>query len=152
MKQVFALFSVLFVPIIGAIIVQRYLQSPSKIPTANINKHTFNIQVAKTPEEKEIGLSSKKSLDKNAGMLFPFEKPGYYAFWMKNMKFPIDIIYIRNGRIVKIHENVKPPTNANENPPIYNSSKPADTVLEINAGLSEKYNFKEKDLVKISNL
>lgn len=152
MKQVFALFAVLSVLIIGAIIVQKYLQAPSKIPTANINNHTFNLEIAKTPKEKETGLSAKKTLEKNSGMLFPFEKPGYYAFWMKNMKFSIDIIYIRNGRIVTIHKNVKPPINANENPTIYNSSEPADTVLEINAGLAQKYNIKEGDIVKIENL
>ena len=161
MKQVFALFAVLLVLAAGTFIAQNYLQTRNfsnlgntglKIPTATINNHTFNIEIAKTLKEKEIGLSTKKILSQNAGMLFLFNKPAYYPFWMKNMKFPIDIIFIRNGRIVTIHKNVKPPTNSNENPPIYRSSEPADIVLEINAGLSEKYNFKEGDVMRLDNV
>jgi len=151
MRKFFVLLGVLFLLIVGIFIGQKYLQTP-KAPTATINNHTFDLEIAKTPKEKETGLSAKKTLKKDSGMLFPFEKPGYYTFWMKNMKFPIDIIFIRDGRIVAIHKNVKPPKGLNENLSIYNSSEPADMVLEINAGLSEKYTFKEKDLVKISNL
>ena len=82
-------------------------------------------------------------------MLFPFEKPGYYSFWMKNMKFPIDIIFIKSGKIVTIHKDVMPPKNLTDALPIYNPKEPADTVLEINAGLSEDYKFKEGDEVKL---
>lgn len=161
MKQVLILFAILFLLAAATFVVPRYLQTRdssnldktgSKIPTATINNHAFNLEIAKTQVEKEIGLSTKKILSQNAGMLFLFDKPAYYRFWMKNMKFPIDIIFIRNGRIVTIHKNVKPPTNPNENPPIYNSSEPADIVLEINAGLSEKYNFKEGDVMRLDNV
>ena len=149
MKKVLALFAILLILVIGIVISQNYFKIP-KPSTATINNRVFKLELAKTHQEKEIGLSSKKRLDKNAGMLFPFEKPGYYSFWMKNMKFSIDIIYFNNGRIVTIHKNVSPPKDSNENLSIYNSSEPADTVLEINAGLSEKYNFKEGDEVKLS--
>jgi len=161
MKQVFALFAVLFVLAVGTFIVQHYLQTrdfsnlgntPSKMPTATINNHTFNLEIARTEAEKEIGLSAKKTLEQNAGMLFLFGKPSYYRFWMKNMKFPIDIIFIRNGRIVTIHKNVKPHASLNENPPIYSSSELADIVLEINSGLSEKYNFKKGDVIRLDNV
>ena len=145
MKKILAL---LFLFIIITIIVVISL----KTPTATINNHTFKLELAKTQQEKQIGLSKKKILEKNAGMLFKFEKRGYYSFWMKDMKFPIDIIYIKDNRIVTIHKNVNPPINANERLPIYNSKEPADTILEINAGLSEKYNFKEKDLVEFKNI
>lgn len=145
MKKILALlFLLVAITIIGIISL--------KTPTATVNNYTFKLEVAKTQQEKEIGLSKKKTLEKNAGMLFRFEKPSYYPFWMKDMKFPIDIIYIRDGRIVTIHKNVKPPKSLNENLPIYNSSEPADTVLEINAGLVQKYNIKEGDIVKIENL
>lgn len=167
MKQVFALFVLIFLLAGGTFIAQKYLQNrdfggqvgtstatvaPSKIPTATINNRKFNLEIARTPIEKEIGLSTKEKLDENAGMLFPFESPSYYSFWMKDMKFPIDIIYIKEGRIITIHKNVRPPASANETPRIYNSTDPADTVLEINAGLSEKYNFKVGDIVTFENL
>ena len=143
MKKILTLlFLLIIITIIGVISL--------KTPTATINNYTFKLEIAKTQQQKEIGLSKKKALEKNAGMLFRFEKTGYYPFWMKNMQFPIDIIFIKNNRIVTIHKDVKPPKGLNENLSIYNSSEPADTVLEINAGLSEKYNFKEGNEVKLS--
>jgi len=143
MKKILALLVLLIIlTIIGVISL--------KTPTATISNHTFKLEIAKTQQQKEIGLSKKKALEKNAGMLFRFEKTDYYPFWMKNMQFPIDIIFIKNSRIVTIHKDVKPPKGLNENLSIYNSSEPADTVLEINAGLSEKYNFKEGNEVKLS--
>lgn len=121
-------------------------------PTATINKHTFNLLLAKTPQEKEIGLSNKQSLPENYGMLFPFEKADYYSFWMKGMKFPIDIIYIKKGHIVTIYQGLLPPKSKEENLPTYAPKEPADTVLEINAGLSKKYGFKKNDAVNLTGL
>lgn len=122
-------------------------QSPSS--TITINKHAFRVIVAKSDNEKEIGLSNKSSLASDQGMLFPFQTADYYAFWMKNMKFPIDIIYINNSRIVTIFHSVPSPKNTNDQLPIYKPSQPANNVLEINAGLAKKYNFKEGDAVQI---
>lgn len=124
----------------------------AKKPTATINNKTFSLLVAKTDEEKRIGLSKMKSLEENSGMLFPFEKPSYYSFWMKDMKFPIDIIFLRNNTIVTIHKNVQPPKTPEVSPLIYTPTEPADSVLEINAGVSEKYNIKVGDNIKIENL
>ena len=84
-------------------------QSLKKSPTAKINNHEFKLQIAKTAREKEVGLSKYEKLSKDIGMLFPFEKPDYYSFWMKQMKFSIDIIYIKDGKIVTIYKNVTPP-------------------------------------------
>ena len=154
MKKILALFALLIILTIVGIGSLKYLENTnaSKKPTATISNHTFKLELAKTQQEKEIGLSKKKMLEKNAGMLFLFEKPDYYSFWMKNMQFPIDIIYIRNDRIVTVHKNVKPPKNPNDKLPLYNSKEPSDTVLEINAGLSEKYNFKVGDMVELKNV
>ena len=67
------------------------------------------------------------------------------------MKLPIDIIYINNDQIVTIQSNVLPPKEE-ESPIVYIPTEPSDKVLEINAGLSEKYGFKKGDVVKIKNL
>ena len=158
MKQVFALFAILIIIILAVVISQNYLQTSnfnnvntnSKIPTATINNHAFKLDIEITEKEKQIGLSQLKTLSQDHGMLFQFENPAYYPFWTKNMKFPIDIIFIKNGHIVTIYKDAMPPKTPNENLPVYNSKEPADTVLEINAGLSEKYNFKEGDEVKLS--
>lgn len=121
-----------------------------KQPVATINNHKFELIIAKSAKEKEIGLSSYKSLPNDKGMLFPFGKDGYYSFWMKDMKFSIDIIFLKNNKIVTIYEKVPVPTKGGSLL-IYNPTSPADTVLEINSGLSKKYNLKVGDRVVYEN-
>lgn len=156
MKRILLLFGVLLLIAVGTVVVQNFLKTNSplfgKNPTITINNHIFQLLVAKTPKEKEIGLSQTSILSEDKGMIFPFDKPSYYSFWMKNMKIPIDIIYIQNDEIVTIIKNAKPPSDQNENLIIYNPEKPSDKVLEIRAGLSEEYNFKKGDKVKTENL
>lgn len=118
-------------------------------PIAIIDGHQFSISIAKSDSEKTLGLSNKKSLPVNEGMLFPFAKAGDYAFWMKDMRFSIDIIFIANHHIVTIFSHVPYPQNATTHLPEYKPTSPADTVLEINAGLSQKYMFREGDSVII---
>lgn len=157
MKKVFLIFALLLVIVAGVVTAQNYLKTKNfflfeKNPTATINNHTFGLSVADSQREKEIGLSETESLAKNQGMIFIFDKPDYYSFWMKNMKFPIDIIYINKDKIVTIQTNVQPPTSPTESLIIYSSTEPSDKVLEIQAGLSKKYNFKKGDKVKYENL
>ena len=160
MKKVFGLFALLLIIALGLAFFQSnpnnnfpfvaiFFGSKTK---ATINNQTFSVTVAKTNLEKEKGLSGKNSLNENEGMLFPFEKEDFYAFWMKDMKFPIDIIFINKNRIVTIFPNIQPPKNTNEGLFVYKPETPADMVLEINAGLSQQYNFKKDDEVKIENL
>lgn len=114
-----------------------------------INGRTFQVDIADTPEKREIGLSKKKSLSKNGGMLFLFDQSDYHSFWMKEMQFPIDIIYINNNKIVSVYENVQPPKDENAPLPLYKPTVPSDRVLEINAGLSKEYNIKTGDTAQI---
>lgn len=121
----------------------------SKISQITIDTHTFSVTLARTDAEKNQGLSGKQSLQKNSGMLFLFSSPDYYSFWMKDMKFPLDIIYIQNNKIVTIFQNVPAPSSQNLQAqlPIYKPTVPADRVLEINAGLANIYNFHVGDTV-----
>lgn len=157
MKKVLLAFGLLLIIIAGILVTQNYLKTNSfslfkKNSTATIDNHTFKLVVASSQREKELGLSETKSLPQDQGMIFLFEKPDYYSFWMKNMTFPIDIIYVNKDRIVTIRNNVQPPKSPIENPIIYMPSDPSDKVLEIQAGLSEKYSFKKGDKIKIDNL
>ncbi len=120
-------------------------------PSATINNHKIKLIVAKNGEEQEIGLSKYSLLPKDEGMIFPFKSAGKYRFWMKNMKFPIDIVYIKNKKVVTVFENAQPPKNKAENPPIYEPTETADTVLEINAGLSKEYGIKKGAEIKYEN-
>ncbi len=121
----------------------------TKPPFAKIDNYVFSLEIAKSQKDKEIGLSKYKSIPNNLGMLFPFEKEGNYSFWMKDMKFSIDIIFIKENKIIKIFNNVPYPKSNNEELPIYTPSGLSDMVLEINAGLSDKYKFKNGDRVEI---
>ena len=153
MKKILIILGVFLIIILAIFFLKNQSLFPfKKNPTAMINGHTFNLLIASSRKEKEIGLSEKKSLPENQGMIFPFGKLDYYSFWMKDMKISIDIIYIDNDTIVTILSNIKPPANPTDNLTIYNSTSPADKVLEINSGLSEKYNFKKGDKIKYENL
>lgn len=117
--------------------------------TATVNEQTYKVDVAKTQEEKEIGLSEKSELADDQGMIFTFDTPGYYSFWMKKMKFPIDIVFIRDNRIVEVYQNALPPASEKESLPIYTPLEPADMVLELKAGQAEKNKLKKGDEVKV---
>lgn len=118
--------------------------------TAQIGDVALELEVARTTIERQEGLSNRDSLPENRGMLFIFDKPDYYSFWMKNMKFPIDIIFINGERVVTIHKNVKPQAAVSNSLPLYGSKEPADKVLEINAFKSDDLDIKEGDTISLS--
>ncbi len=99
------------------------------------------VEIAKTEEERNLGLMFRRSLKEGYGMLFVFEKEDYQSFWMKNCFFPLDLIFIdRNGKIVDIKENFEP---CKEDPcPSYQSKEKAKFVLEVNAGFCKKNKIK----------
>lgn len=107
------------------------------------------VLIAETNEELRRGLSGMASLDKGAGMLFIFPKADTYTFWMPNMNFPIDIIWINDGVVVDIHHNVSNEFDL-DNPKIYTPKEPAQYILEVNAGIAEEHNIKIGDSVIIS--
>lgn len=118
-------------------------------PTIKINNHTFSLILAKDEKDKQIGLSKYDKIDKDKGMLFIFDKTDFYPFWMKDMKFPIDIIFINGNKIVTIYAEV--PT-AKGNLVLYTPTEPADRVLEVKAQTSTKYNFRVGDTVEYKNV
>jgi uncharacterized protein len=158
MKKVLLAFAVLIIVAWGLYFFRNYWKDTgsqlisNKNSTVTINNNIFKVAVVISEKDMEIGLSETKSIAPNQGMIFLFKTPGYYSFWMKNMKFPIDIIYINGDAIVTIINNAQSPKNNAENLTIYSPAQPADKVLEIQAGLSDKYHFKNGDKVKYENL
>ncbi|MFQ6038654.1 MAG: DUF192 domain-containing protein [Candidatus Aminicenantales bacterium] len=106
-------------------------------------------ELARTPEERARGLMFRKSLSSEEGMLFVFEKEGFYSFWMKNMLLPLDILWLdRERRIVHIEQSVPP---CREEPcPTYVSRSPARYVLELKAGLVREKRLKLFDRLDFS--
>ena len=109
----------------------------------------FSIEIADTEEARLVGLSNRESMPEDEGMFFVFdEKAVFPSFWMKDTHIPLDIIWIRDGQILKIDKDVQPePRKAQEELTIYKPPKLVDYVLEINAGISEKHGFEEGDEV-----
>jgi uncharacterized protein len=103
-----------------------------------IEGKNFNVELADTAEKRQKGLGGHDSICEDCGMIFIFPTPGNYSFWMKDMKFPLDIIWISDGKIVYIAKNVSPDFKG-----IINPKSSADKVLEINAGICDKYGIKE---------
>lgn len=124
--------------------------SPDKNNYVIIDNQKFYVDVAKTDDQKEKGLSIYNKLPLEKGMIFPFKDLSNHPFWMKGMKFSIDIIYIQNNKVVDIFENLPFPKNEFDSPVIVKSTLNSNYVLEINAGLSKKYNFQKGDIAKIS--
>jgi uncharacterized protein len=157
MKKILLATAILLAILGGLYLMQNYFNQGdifsfgNKKPTVTIGNQTFQVTIAKNQKDREVGLSQTKSISQNQGMIFLFDKPDHYAFWMKDMKFPIDIIYINNDTIVTIKSNALPPKSG-ESPAIYTPTEPSNKVLEIQAGLSDKYHFKNGDKVKYENI
>lgn len=101
----------------------------------------YFVEIAKSVAEREKGLMQRDNLEADKGMLFIFEKEGIYPFWMKNMKFPIDIIWLdKEMKAAYIYKNAQP--CASECPNII-PDKMAQYILEISAGEAEKIGLKD---------
>lgn len=108
----------------------------------------IEVEVADTPEERYQGLSGRDRLCVDCGMLFNFPDDIEKSFVMRNMKFPLDIIFISRGIIKNIASGAAPEGNS----PIrtYNSDGSADQVLELNGGYCASHNIKPGDRLEIS--
>lgn len=117
-----------------------------------IGEVVFKVEVAESMASRAKGLSGRESLGEDEGMLFIFNSTGKRSFWMKDMKFPIDIIWISEDKIAGLEKNVKPEPDKNLfNLTNYISPEGVDKVLEINAGLADKFGFKVGDEIGIKN-
>ena len=120
-----------------------------------IRKAIFNVEVAHTVEMRTIGLSGRKELNTDSGMLFLYQTGSPTAYWMKDMLFPLDIIWIsQHCTISDISESVSIPTRDgidSQIPRVY-PKKSSAYVLEINSGKSKEHGFKVGDKVKFTNM
>ncbi|MFP4071953.1 MAG: DUF192 domain-containing protein [Desulfovibrionales bacterium] len=114
---------------------------------AIINDVHITVRLACDPEAIRNGLSRVESLGLQEGMLFILPQRRMASFWMKEMNFPLDIIWIDQNRVVGIEVNCPPegerPTRR------YPSPGPVDMVLEVNAGFADRHNIGPGDAVRI---
>ena len=121
-----------------------YTFSNEKIEVSIYNKNiTFNVEVAKTIEERRTGLMYRKKLLNNEGMLFIFPREKIIQLWMKNTYIPLDVIFIsKNKVIVDIKKNMEKLSET-----IVKSKVKSRYALEFNAGLINKLNIEIGDKV-----
>lgn len=124
---------------------------PLTMTQAKIGGVTFNVELALTMTERTRGLSYRASLGSDNGMLFVFSTSTVQTFWMKDMNFPLDMIWIGGGKVLGFEQNAPQPApgTALYQLPIYSSPDGTNEVLEVNAGTVAKYNIKVGDAVQV---
>lgn len=134
-------------------ILQSFLPNKSALKQTQIQVglSLLNIEVADSPQERVKGLGNRESMASNSGMLFLFDSAQKYQFWMKGMKFPLDIIFINEGKVVDFLKNVpNPKQNQKEaDLPLFSPSTTIDMVLEVNAGFIESNGINIGDSVSL---
>lgn len=117
----------------------------------NIDTATFNVEIASTAIEQTRGLSFRPSLGAQSGMVFIFGSASVQNFWMKDMNFPLDMIWISGTTVAGFAQDVPAPASGTAlwSLPVYSSPANVDKVLEVNAGTVAKYNIKVGDTVTI---
>lgn len=141
--------NIIFGIIIGAVVVsmgvgmvtQQYKGDDAGLANSGLEEKTLTVgttvlqvEIAQTAEQKITGLSYRPSLAEGRGMFFIFETDGKHGIWMKDMQFPIDIIWIDAAmKVVHIEKSVAPDTY----PKVFTSPTPARYVLEVPAGYAE---------------
>lgn len=120
------------------------VSAPKIIREVRIAGQNIAVDLAQTSEEQAQGLSGRTGLGENEGMLFIFDKPGKYYFWMQGMNFPIDIIWIgEDMKVVYIQKDAKPEDFLET----YGPDIETMYVLEVVAGFSDKYGLLPGDSV-----
>ena len=121
-------------------------QPPLPRKKVKIGKVVINAEICDSGYERQAGLSWRRSLGKNDGMLFVFEEKDIYSMWMYGMQFPLDVLWIDDNRVVYIRENVPNPSNPlSTNLPSYTPSRKANYFLEVQAGFVKKHGIRAGD-------
>ena len=154
-KIIFSWFScfvfslVLLIPLVynefGSVLGQQKEQNQTAL--VSVGGVNLTVTLSTTPESQSKGLAIKNSIAQNEGMLFIFKSPQKYSFWMKDMKFPIDILWAdSSGKIVHIEKNLQPcvfflPC------PSYSPNDNSLYVLEVISNFTNKFDINIGDQV-----
>lgn len=113
-----------------------------KATTLRMDGRTFVLDIADTPAQQQLGLGERDSLAANRGMVFPYADSGQRCFWMKDMRFAIDIIWLdAQKRVGHIEKSVSPDSY----PQTYCPDMAARYVVELQAGMADAAGIKVGD-------
>jgi uncharacterized membrane protein (UPF0127 family) len=137
---------VLSVVIIILLIIFYFKKSSTKYTNVKVGNIKIRAEIANDVFKRTKGLMFRKSLPEKDGMLFVFDEENYHSFWMMNMSFPIDIIWInKEKKVVDIVKNAQPCKLICSS---YTPKEKAMYVLEVNANFTEKYSIKIGSFLK----
>lgn len=122
----------------------------AKTPVAQIGKNKIKLEVAQTQAQIEKGLMFRTSMPENAGMVFLFQPPRPVRFWMHNCYMSLDMMFVKDGKIVHICHEVPPCRTAKPaDCPLYPESGEIEVseVIEVNPGYAKRHEIKEGDKV-----
>ena len=134
----------LFFLVLGLVIIfgsiflvfRKDLINENQVKVIKVGEVSIQVEVVNTLETRARGLSGRKSLAENMGMLFVFDQSGKYGFWMKDMNFAIDIVWIDEGlQVIGITKEVTPETF----PEVFYPPGPVRYVLELPSGKSRDF-------------
>ena len=121
---------------------------PGPAAVVQVGGTTVRADIADDEASRRRGLAGRAGLEDDEGMLFllPDDSP---AFWMKGMRFPIDIVWIADGRVVDVTADVPAPRGSDAALPTYSPDRPANRALEVNAGWAARHGVTRGDVVRV---
>lgn len=125
----------------------------AKAPTVEIGKNVIKLEVAQTEKQIQRGLMQRESMPEDQGMVFLFRPKREVRFWMFNCLMSLDMMFVLDGKIVKISREVPPCKSTNpQDCPLYPSEGEvkASEVIEVNSGYCQRHGINEGDTVKFN--
>jgi len=123
------------------------------MPKVKLGNETVKLEVAQSKKEIEDGLMYRTSMPETQGMVFLFHPTSHVAFWMYHTLIPLDMLFVKDGKIVKICKDVPPCKNKDpegKDCPVYPDRNLIEVseVIEVNGGFCDRHGVKEGDEVK----
>lgn len=111
-----------------------------------LGETVLKVEIADSVSERKKGLSGRKKLADNSGLFFIFDKEDKHGIWMKDMNFPIDILWFNKySELIQIEENVKPESY----PEVFHPNSKSLYILEVNSGFVKKKNITLGDTIDL---
>jgi uncharacterized membrane protein (UPF0127 family) len=120
-----------------ALLARPLAAAPAVVPLTLPSGKVLKVEVMVNDEDRAMGLMFRSALPTDQGMLFIFEQSDFHGIWMKNCKFPIDILWLDDQKTVVHLEEAVPPCKA-EPCPVYQPLRKASYVVELNAGQARR--------------
>lgn len=124
----------------------------ASMPTVELRGQVYRVEIADSDAERARGLMYRERMDADAGMLFLFDYQGPQAFWMKNTRIPLDILYFDESWKLVGWSLDTPPCSLGDRCPSYPSQAPARYVLELNAGTTARIGAQFGDRLTVNGV